>query len=197
MTKHLLYIPLLLLAFTSTSCKKVSEDIQRDAIITDSVDFEIPILSEIDSAYTLSDIKLPLNPGAAISAQLPDFNESNIKSIKLTKMSLGLSPLKGAKDKDSIDVNNHFGNFQSIRFTIPGTPAAGSSTASPLLIASAIINSTSVSGALSMTPDTELELKPYVGANAANSTVTIRTRKVTNKVVKVRVRASFTVTVSK
>lgn len=190
MKRQLLLLPVLVLLFSYSSCKKVSEDIKRDAIIKDSVDFDIPVLSAVDEAFTLEGIKLPLNPGSAIAAQLPGFSEQDITSIKLLSSSIIL--VLGKDEK--IDKENHFGNFQSFRFLIPDNT---NTEKTPLLIATATINSPSENKNVSMTPDTNLELKPYLGASTENSTVIIRTRKVTTKILKARIRASFTVTVQK
>ena len=186
MKTHTLYFLPLLLALVVSSCSKVSEEIQRDAIILDSVDYTIPVMTEVDSAYAFTGIQLPLNPGAKIG-QLQGFTEANIKSIKLSRMAI---VLKYLPNTDSIDVANHFGNFQSLRFSIPNG-------ATPLNIASATISSASVNGAINLITNSSMELKPLLGANAATGTLTARTRTATTKPIFVTIYAWFTVTVSK
>ena len=190
MKKSIIYIFLILLVFSYVSCKKFSEDIQRDAIIVDSLDFNIPVIAEEDSSLSFSDIKLPLNPGARIKEQLSGFNESDITSIKLSKMNLILSSIKNSKDElDSIDTGNNFGNFQSLRFTIPEGSTAKT-------IASTFINSSAVTREVLLTTDPAAELKPLLSANTT-STLTLRARKATKKEIKIRAVAVFTVTVSR
>lgn len=186
MKSYSLYILTALLALLYSSCSKVSERIQRDAIILDSVDYTIPVMSEVDSAYVLTGVDLPLDPGSKIG-QLNGFSAADISSIKLSRMGIVLKPLAGT---DSIDAANHFGNFQSLRFSIPnGT--------TPLNIANTTISSASVNRVLNLTTDASIELKPYVGSSTSNSTLTLRTRSVTTKAMNVRIFAWFTVTVSK
>lgn len=188
MTHKGLSIAALSLLLIYTSCSKFSESVQRDTEITDTVYFEIPIIDNISKEVVLPDLATTIDLEAQVRAQVQDLTASNFQSARLKSMHLGLAEVK----KDSIDVENNFANLQFIKFSL----SDGSNTDS---LATVVIPSTpAVSRGLALSPVMASEkFKVYLSNPSMKYRITVKARKVTNKVMRVGAAASYIVTLSK
>lgn len=187
MKNKVLYIAVILLVVIYTSCSKIAENLQRDAIVTDTVYFEIPVISTLDNALTLPNVATTINLENQINAQVQDLRASNLHSVKLKSIHLGLAEIV----KDSIDTKNNFANLQSIKFSLTD----GSKTDS---LASVSIPSKTLSRGLSLNPVILPEtLKPYISKPAMKYSITIKAKEVTTAVMTVGAAMSYTVTLVK
>lgn len=187
MKSKFLCTALLALILIYTACNKISESLQRDVIVKDSVFFDIPILTSITDPYTISDIKIPLNIEEQISHDVQGFSISNLKSVKIMNLNMSLRPI----GKDSIDKANNFGNIETVRFGI-------SNGTTLINIGIANNNSNAVSGSLTLTisilPET---LKEYLLNPSATYNLAVKARTSTTAPMKVRAMATYIITLSK
>ncbi len=103
----------------------------------------------------------------------------------MTSLNMALG-LIGPK-KDSIDVNNNFGNLETVKFAF----SPDGKTAN---IANLTIVSTAKSGALGLTPIISPDsLKPYLTDQSTNYYIRVKAKAVTTTVMKVRAAATYTV----
>ncbi len=183
-----LFIILLSLTITCTiSCNKISESIQRDVVVTDTVLFDIPVLSSITSTTTIPDISPIVNLSDEIHKQVNNFDVSNVSSVKLKSldMALGLIP------EDSVDAKNNFGNLETIKFQI----ATGAQQEE---IANTAISSPSILGALALSPVVRADvLKSYLTDGASHYNVLVKAKTATTTVMQVRAAITYTVTLAK
>lgn len=187
MTYKGLSIAALSLLLIYTSCSKITESLQRDALIVDTVYFEIPVIENLSNEVTLPDIATTIDLEAQIRAQVQDLTASNLQSARLKNLHLALKEIK----KDSIDKENNFANLQSIKFNL----SDGSKTDS---LANITIPSTNLIGALALPPVMSPEtLKPYLSSSSMKYRIKVKAKKITTKVMYVRAATSYTVTLSK
>ncbi|WP_316812010.1 hypothetical protein [Pedobacter heparinus] len=187
MTYKGLSIAALFLLLIYTSCSKITESLQRDVVIVDTVYFEIPVIPNIGDEATLPDIATTIDLEAQIKAQVQDLTASNLLSARLKNLHLALAEVK----KDSIDIDNNFANLQSIKFSLTD----GSKTDS---LANITIPSTNLIGALALTPVILPEtLKPQLSNPSMKYRITVKAKKATVKVMNVRAAASYIVTLAK
>lgn len=185
-----LNIALLSLIFAFTSCKKISESIQQDLIVDDITSFEIPVLSNINSPATIAAITSNLNLEELLRNTPNNFTIENITAVKMKSLDLLLDSIK-VDIKNVIDTGNNFGNLETIKFRL----AAGGNVSS---IANASITSSSVSGALSLTPDILPDtLKSFIIQPSRTYNVIVKAKKATTTPMKVKARAVYTITLSK
>lgn len=182
----ILYIALITLALTYISCNKISETLQRDTVITDTVSFEIPVITNITNEVTIANIESPLNFQEQVNAQVQDLNSGNLRSVKLKSINLDL-----ISDASGVDTANTFGKLQSVKMQISDGIKADS-------LGSIRIASAAPSTTLALTPvivpDT---LKPHVSESAVRYNVIVRAKKVTTKVMKVKIGAVYTFSLAK
>lgn len=187
MTYKGLSIAALFLLLIYTSCNKITESLQRDALIVDTVYFEIPVIENLSNEVTLPDIATTIDLEAQIKAQVQNLTASNLQSARLKNLHLALAEIK----KDSIDTENNFANLQSIKLSLTD----GSKTDS---LANITIPSKNLSRALALTPVILPEtLKPYLSSSSMKYRITVKAKKITAKVMYVGAAASYTVTLSK
>lgn len=182
----LILAPFLILMYTA--CNKISESIERDIIIRDTVFFDIPEQASITDPYVLPDIQLSVNIEDQINNQLKGFTAAQIRSIKITALNMFLGTVGKDKDgRDSIDTQNNFGNLETVRWEI----TTGTETN---LIGNTSISSASVLSTLAIpigiTPEA---LKPFLVNDAKKYRVTVKAKKITTKPMKVMALASYTV----
>lgn len=184
MKNKILYILLPAFLFIYVSCNKISESLQRDAVIIDTVSFEIPIIANIADTITISKIESPININEQVNAQIQDLSIDNLTSVKVSSIDLGL--VSG----ESVDTVNNFNILQTIRLQI----ADGIKTDS---LASINITSGSTS-TLALTPVILPEtLKPYLSGPSLFYNVTIKAKGVTTAVMKVKARAVYNISLTK
>jgi len=175
-----------------TACNKISEDVQRDIIIKDSIFFDIPAQSSITDPGTLPEIPSTINIEEQISNQAKGFTAAHIKLIKLNSLNmlLGITE-KDRNGRDSVDTQNNFGNLETIKWEITN----GTETN---LVGNASVSSTGVLSTLtipvSLTPEA---LLPYLTSNTKKLKVTVKVKKITTKPMKVKAIAIYTVTLYK
>lgn len=187
MKSKTLYIALLAFAIVYTSCSKITEDIQEDIFVNDTLFFDIPILTDLTTSTTISGIVSEVNLDEQIKKSLNNFTATNIKTTKITSLNLFL----GRIPKDSIDTKNNFGNLETIKFgTSPGGNVGN--------LASLTIPSTSTISNLAL-PPTILpdDLKSFLTNPLKTYNVVVKAKKVTTTPLKVLAIASYTITLSK
>jgi hypothetical protein len=186
MKSKILYIALPALIFIYTSCSKISESLQRDTVITDTVSFEIPVITNIADPVTISNIESPLNFEEQVNAQVQGLSIANLSSVNLRSIDLGL-----ISAESGVDTANTFGKLQSIKLQI----GDGIKTDS---LARISIASTGPTSTLTLTPVILPEtLKPYLSGSSVRYEVIVKAKKVTTKVMKVKIGAVYRVTLSK
>lgn len=186
MKSKILYIALIALVLTYISCSKISESLQRDTVITDSVFFEIPAITSLANEVTIS-IESPLNFGEQVNAQVQDLNIGNLSSVKLSSLDMDLM----TRDSGVVDTANNFGNLQFVKMQV----IDGVKTDS---LASIRIPSAATNSALELTPVIKPEtLKPYVSQSAVRYNVIVKAKKVTTTAMRVKIGAVYTFTLSK
>lgn len=187
MKNRTLNIALFSLVAVCTSCNKVTESIQQDVIVYDTVKFDIPILSSITSTTTTAEIPSGINLQKELDKSTNNFGINNITAVKIKSLNLTLQPIV----KDSIDVKNNFGNLEIVRFRIANNGAFGN-------LAGTNISSSSLSRALNLTvnniPDS---LKSFLTGTVKNYSVMVKAKVATTAVMKVTAAATYTITLSK
>lgn len=185
MKSKIFYIALIVLALTYASCSKISESIQQDTIIIDTVSFQIPVITNIANADTISNIESPLNFGEQVNAQVQGLSLGNIRSVRLKSMNLNL-----ISAASGVDTANTFGKLLSVKMQITNGIKADS-------LASIRITSANPNTALALTPVIVPEiLKPYVSGSAVRYNVIIRAKRTTTTVMKVKIEAAYTLTLT-
>lgn len=183
-----LFKVLLLLAIAyGTSCNKISESIQRDVIVTDTVLFDIPVLSSTTTATTIPKISSTINLAEEIHKQVSNFDIANVSSVKLKSLNMDLDTVA----KDSVDTRNNFGNLETVRFYI----AAGATTEE---IANASVSSPAILSILALSPVIPSDvLKPYITNVSSHYNVLVKAKTATTTIMKVKATATYSVTLSK
>nr|WP_121273034.1 hypothetical protein [Pedobacter schmidteae] len=179
------YLSLFSILLIYSSCSKISENLEQDIIVYDTVYFDIPVLSSVTATVAIPAVKPTLNLEEQLKNSPNNFTTSNIKATKMTSLNMALG-LIGPK-KDSIDVNNNFGNLETVKFAF----SPDGKTAN---IANLTIVSTAKSGALGLTPIISPDsLKPYLTDQSTNYYIRVKAKAVTTTVMKVRAAATYTV----
>ncbi len=186
MKNRLLNIALLYLIIAFTSCNKITESIQQDIIVNDTVYFEIPTLDSGGSAPAEVK-KQTLRLEEEIKKSLNNFTPENIKATNIKSLFLALLPI----EKDSIDAKNNFGNLGTIKFNI----AANGNISN---IANTSITSSSVIDFLSLTPGIQPEtLKPILINPSKTYDIIVKAKAPTTTPMIVAALATYTITLSK
>lgn len=182
-----LNIALFSLLVAYASCNKITETIEQDIIVHDTVDFQIPILSSTSNSTIVSGIPLTLNLEEEVKSGLNKFSVNQIKSTKLKSLHMGL----GLIGKDSIDTKNNFSNLESIKFriTAAGSLANLANSANPLGGSSGAIALNPV-----IVPDS---LKTFLLNPAKTYEVTFKAKKVTTTPLSFRVASTYIITLAK
>lgn len=187
MKNRTLNIALLSLIITFTSCNKITESIQQDIIIKDTVYFDIPVLSSTSTLTTIPEISSKLNLENEIRNSINNFTISNVKATKITSLNLAL----GLIGKDSIDAKNHFGNLETLRFRIAANGNFGN-------LASTTISSSVINGAIALTPSIAPDsLMSFLTNPSKTYNVIVKAKAITTTTMKVRAAATYTITLSK
>ena len=187
MKKRTLNIVLISLIAVCCACNKITENIEQDVIVYDTVKFEIPILSSTTNTVTTSEIPSTLDLEKQLNNNLNNFSIGNIKSTKVSRLSLILEPLV----KDSIDARNNFGNLEIVRFRIATNGSFGN-------LADTIISSTGRIGSLTLTPNNIPDsLMSFLSGASKNYSVLVKAKVATTAVMKVKAAATYTITLSK
>ena len=141
-----LNIVLFSIVITCISCSKISENIQQDIVVNDTVYFDIPVLNSITSTTPISGIPFTLNLEEEVKSGLNKYTIDQIKSTKLRSMDMSLAFIgKDTLGKDSIDTKNNFGNLESVKFRIYTNGSFAN-------LANTTITSSGTIGALALTP---------------------------------------------
>ncbi len=186
MKKNLLFYLLVLLAFTITSCSKVSEDIQRDIVVTDSVFFDIPIITKISDSVTISGLENSTNFEAHLNAPDQGLNLTNLTSVKLKSFNLTLISIEG-----KVDTLNNFGNLQYVKIQI--VDGVRIDSLASVRVPSSAINS-SIDLPPVITPET---LKTYLIGTTPRFNVIIKAKKATTTLLHVRAISTYSATLSR
>lgn len=183
------YISLFSILLVYSSCSKLSENIEQDIVINDTVYFEIPILSSTTTTVAIPAVKPTLNLEEQLKNNLNNFTMANIKATKMTRLNMALGLV--GPNLDSIDVNNNFGNLETVKFAFsPDEKTAN--------LANLTIVSTAKSGALTLTPIISPDsLRPYLTDQSTNYYIRVKAKTVTTTVMKVQAAASYTITLAK
>lgn len=194
MKNRLLNIVLLSLIIAFTSCNKITESIQQDLIINDTVYFEIPALSTITTETTIPDISSKINLENEIENNINRFAISDVKTTKLTSLNLTLAKIivdEENKKDTIIDNDNNFGNLETLRFRI-------ASNGNFRNLATTTISSGGTSGFLTLTPTIAPDsLKPFLINPSKTYNIIVKAKKITTTPMKVQAAARYTITLSK
>lgn len=188
MKNRTLNIALFSLMIASTSCNKISEDIQQDIVINDTVYFDVPILSTDSSSVVIPGIKLSFDLEEQVKNNINNFTLDQIKGTKIKDLNLALKTI----NEDSIDVKNNFSNLVSIKFKITAPPrsfANLANSANPMGGTAGNVALTPV-----IIPDS---LKTFLLNPARTYEVTVKARKATTTPLAVRAAATYTITLAK
>ena len=185
MKNRFLNIALLFLILACAACNKIEENIQQDILITDTFDFEIPVIDTTVKVATIPGIKSNLDLENELSKSSNNFTMANLKATKITSLNVGLLTRDGKMDS----VNN-FGQLESVRFRIAANGVIKQ-------MASASIASSGNVGAipfvLSIPADS---LKSFLTSPRTYNLV-VRIKKATTAVIRARATASYTITLAK
>lgn len=188
MKNNFFYLVAATLLFICTSCKKISESLQRDVILTEDVIFEIPIMTNITDQFSKIGIPTTLNLNDQLNAN--GFEIKNITATKIKSLDMAIS-LISTTPKDSIDAANNFANLATAKVEI----ASGDGSTS---IAGTTITSTTTSGFLSFTTGIPPEtLQPYLTKSTWTYNVIVKAKKITTTPLKVKATFVYTITVAK
>lgn len=192
MKNKILFISLPILVLLYTSCNKISENIERDIIFKDSVFFDIPVLGSITDSYTLPDLQSAVNIGDQINNQVKGFTTDHIKQIKITSLNMLLGITEKDKNgRDSVDTQNNFGNLETVKWEI--TKGTEINSVGNVSVSSTGVLST-LAIPLSIPPET---LKPYLIGDTKKYRITVKAKKTTNKLMKVKALINYTATLSR
>lgn len=175
------------------ACNKISEEIQQDIVIVDTVGFEIPVLSTDNSQEIIQNIPLSFNLADQVKNSINNFNITQVKETKLKSMVLGLMPIQRKSNGkiDSTDAKNNFNNLASIKFriTTPGNLGNLANSSTPL------------TGTNNLTPLTPVivpdSLKTFLINPASKYEVTIKAKTATTTPMFVKFAAIYTITLAK
>ncbi|MNE34381.1 hypothetical protein D3C80_1281010 [compost metagenome] len=187
-----LNIVLFSIVITCISCSKISENIQQDIVVNDTVFFNIPVLNSITSTTPISGIPFTLNLEEEVKSGLNKYTIDQIRSTKLRSMNLSLAFIgKDTSGKDSIDTKNNFGNLESVKFRI----SANGSFAN---LANTTITSSGTVGALALTPVIVPDsLRTFLTNPAKTYEVLVKAKTVTTLPMRVRATSTYTITLAK
>lgn len=187
-----LNIVLFSIVITCISCSKISENIQQDIVVNDTVFFDIPVLNSITSTTPISGIPFTLNLEEEVKSGLNKYTIDQIKSTKLRSMDMSLAFIgKDTSGKDSIDTKNNFGNLESVKFRI----FANGSFAN---LANTTITSSGTVGALALTPVIVPDsLRTFLTNPTKTYEVLIKSKTVTTLPMRVRATSTYTITLAK
>jgi hypothetical protein len=187
MRNRTLNIALLSLIVTFASCNKITESVQQDIIVNDTVYFDIPALTSTTTLTTISGISSNLNLESEIKNSVNDFTLSSVKATKITSLNLAL----GLIGNDSIDVSNNFGNLETLRFRISANDRFAN-------LSNTTITSSAKSGSMALTPTIAPDsLISFLINPSKTYNVIVKAKTITTTTMKVRAAATYTITVSK
>ncbi|TKC59239.1 hypothetical protein FBD94_17055 [Pedobacter hiemivivus] len=185
MKSKTIYIALFCFVILYTSCSKITENIQEDIFVSDTVAFNIPILADITSTPIISGIVSTLNLEEQLKKSANSYGIENIKATKITSLNLKLDTLP------KLDVNNNFGNLETVNFGIPASGKVAN-------IAVTTIPSTSTIIGLALTP-TILpgDFNSFLINPSRTYSMAVKAKKVTTTPLKVKGTLTYTITLSK
>lgn len=187
MKNRTLNIVLFSLMTGSTSCNKISEDIQQDIVIVDTVYFDVPILSTDSSSAVIPGIKLSFDLEKEVKNNVNSFTLDQIKGTKIKELNLAL----GLISEDSIDVKNNFSNLASAKFRITASRSFAN-------LANSVNPMGGTTGSVALSPVIIPDsLKTFLLNPARTYEVTVKARKATTTPLAVRAAATYILTLSK
>ncbi len=187
-----LNIALFSIVIACVSCNKISEDIQQDIVVNDTVEFTIPALSNITSNTPISGLPFKINLEDEVKSGLNKYTIDQIKSTKLRSMNMFLAFVgKDSLGKDSIDTKNNFGNLEFIRTRI----AANGSFSN---LANTTIASSGTVSTLTLTPVVVPDsLRTFLTNPAKTYEVIVKAKKITTIPMRVRAITTYSITLAK
>lgn len=187
MKNRTLNIALFSLLIAITSCNKISEEIQQDIVINDTVYFEVPILSTDNSSAVIPSIPLSFDLEEQVKNSVNSFTLDQVKGTKIKDLNLAL----GVDKEGAVDTINNFSNLASVKFkiTAPGSFGNLANSATPMggTIGTATLTPVII-------PDS---LKTFLLNPARTYEVTVKARKATTTPMAVRAAATYIITLAK
>lgn len=193
MKNRLLNIALLSLIIACISCNKITESIQQDVIINDTIYFDIPVLNSTTTSITISGISSEINFENEIKNSMNNFTINDVKTTRLTSLNLALGLIVVDKETNEkgIDPENNFGNLETLQFGIAANEKTGK-------LSSATISSGGTSGSLTLPPTIDPEnLKPFLINPSKTYNIIVKAKKITTTPMKVQAAAKYTITLSR
>lgn len=185
----LLIVATLILAFSS--CNKISEDLQRDLIISpDSMSFSIPPMIANGDSIVIDNLPATVNIADSIKKETVDeFNADHIKAVRLSNFTIDLVRHKN-------DTINNRSNFNSIDFV-----KANLNNGTQKDNLASVTNSSSLdvfTAKLTLNQVMETStLKTYLSNGTLRYSLIIKPRKSTIDTIKAKIGTSYTLTLVK
>ncbi len=182
MTKSIT-LPLIGLLFIFSSCKKISEDIQRDMYIyPDSVTFITPVIADTTNAVALGTYTDRTNFNNLIKAQDPEFGEEDIQSIRIAELKFELTDTNATNNLANFEFLNAQIGTGRTAVTIASKSENSDFEANTILLPIVNINS---------------DLKNQFIGNAVNFSINGILRRATTKTLGAKIKIKYIVTVKK
>ena len=163
-----------------SSCSKVKEalNLSTDVTLTPkSAEFSIPAQATTDAEVTFKEIQAEVNLDSLIKTAAPDFDKTNIKSVKIKGFKIEF--LNG-------DDANNFANFKSINSQLE---ASGKS---PIVIVSTDNNPDEKKTSLTIPANETIELKDYISSGIFKYVFKGKLRRATTKALTTKVTVDYT-----
>lgn len=185
MKNILLNIVLLFLIIAWGACNKISEDIQQDIIVNDTVEFDIPAIETTIRSATIPQIQSTLNLEKELDININNFTVANVKATRLTGLSLDLVITDG-----KIDSANNFGNLENLRFRIAANGGIKE-------MANTSITSSGVISAVALVPNISPDSLRSFLLSPKTYNVIVRIKKATTAKMRVKATARYTITLAR
>ena len=172
------------LLFTFSSCKKISEEIQRDMGITPAaLSFTTPIIGNVITETTIGTVAANPDFDALIKSQDMQFSKADIQSIRVSEMKLEFT---------DPDKTNNLANFESLTVKIQ---ADGLATLN-IAVRTETANTESKSILLPLV-NSAFDYRAYLTGTNLKYTVTALLRTATTKTLATTLTPRYLITVAK
>lgn len=186
MKNKIRYFSSIVLVLTYVSCSKISDTLQMDIVVTDTISFEVPIITNFTDTVFISNIEGSVNFADQLNDQKRALSISNLKNVKLKSFDLDL-----ISESSVVDTANTFGKLQFIKLQIPDGVKSDS-------LARINITSSAISTSLALTPVISPEtLKRHVTGPPLSYKLSIKAKSQTTSKLKVKGTAIYIATLIK
>lgn len=179
MRGHTLFIAIVASFLFLTSCSKINDNTELNIIISPQpAAYTIPIITSLDTGFSIASIPLQLNLDSMIKLQNKRFSSADIKTIKLNNFRMNLTDL---------DTAYTFANFQNLRVTIDGNGVSSN------LLALLNVSDSKVKVLTIPVTATDNDLKALTNGGSINLVIKGKLRRATVKPYAITATTSFRV----